>query len=118
MPDTENLLPDVSIHSEIKSNKNNKIQKTIQIIWGVATGVTVILLAVAFYFHYQDTSAPKNPTENDTEISGGVPNSEEQAADIAEENSEIQIQGMTAPADDGEENSASSVAASQAGVEK
>ena len=105
-----------AVMDEIKqtqnSNPKNETDSITKIgLWlgiGAASIATIVVLGLAFYTHYQakqtDLAEENAASQTLSEFSGSVPLSENEAAQIATQITDLQVQGMIAPADEGEEN--------------
>lgn len=111
------------MNTENKGNQSviNTKDKTNHIgLWvslSVAATAAIGVLVIAFYMDYQENktkiSEPTTTAISTSSAPSAIPTSEAQAASIAAATSDRQVQGMTAPSDDGgnndsDKNSASS----------
>lgn len=112
-------------HNHSSSNEQDQTQRIgLWVGLGVAAVAAAGVLGLAFYINYQENHKNQNPaqvqhehaqhatgthsgTSQQPEIVSSIPTSEAQAASLAVANSDHQVQGMTAPAEESSENEAS-----------
>lgn len=116
----------MSTQNQNNSSSNEQDQTQRVGLWvglGVAAVAAAGVLGLAFYTHYQENHKNQNQaqvqheqvqsagahlgTSQQPEIVSSIPTSEAQAASLAVANSDHQVQGMTAPAEESSENEAS-----------